>query len=83
MLETILPVAGVSTGGIGVFFAVLKFASKLKFYYKTAKQAVAVFEEVKEANSEIYERVKSDPNRKELAAVLGGAVKKIQGLTGI
>lgn len=71
--------------GIGIAFPslalILGFAKKAMFYYKAAKQAIEVFHEVKEANKDIYLRVQSDPGRKELAKIMAGGVKKIEGLS--
>jgi len=56
---------------------------KLWFFIKVALQAVALLNEMKEPNSVIYQTVKNDPNKQELARVLEGAVFKIKGLSGV
>lgn len=83
MQDLILTGIGIAVPSAGLIFGFIKYARKGLFYYKAIKQAVDTFHEVKEANLAIYERVKNDPNRKELATVLSGGIKKIQGLSDI
>ena len=70
-------------GGGGILVAVFAGLKKIVFYTKVAKQAVASFEELREANLKIFKRIQNDPERKELAKVLLGGIRKIEGLTGL
>ena len=70
-------------GGGGILVAVIAGLKKIVFYTKVAKQAVASFEELREANLKIFNRIQADPERKELAKVLLGGIRKIEGLTGL
>ena len=79
IIQTILPFVG----GGGILVAVIAGLKKIVFYTKVAKQAVASFEELKEANTKIFNRIQNDPERKELAKVLLGGIRKIEGLTGL
>lgn len=79
-LDTILTVAGLFGGGGSVVFI---YAKKALFLYRGAQQAVDSFEELKTANQTIYNKIQADPNKKELALILSGGVKKIKGLSGL
>lgn len=70
-------VAVIGTGGAALG------AKQGLFFIKALKQAVSTFEEVREANSKIYDRVKVDPERKELTKVLEGTIRKVEGLSKI
>ena len=80
MLDLILAGLTVAVPSLGAGIVIVR---KGLFYYKAIKQAIDVFDEVKEANKDIYLRVKNDPDRKELAMILSGGVKKIEGLAGV
>ena len=56
---------------------------KLIFFVRAASQAVEVFEELEAHNKDIFDAIHSDPKKKELARVVSGAVKRIEGLTGV
>lgn len=77
MLLSILGALAVLAGPAGVVFG------KAVFYTKAVKQAVEVFEELNETNSEIYNKIKNDPSKKEITKVISGGIKKINGLTGL
>ncbi len=81
ILTSLLPV--IIPGAGGMIAAGLIAYKKIRFYYQAAKQAVELFNEVKEANQEIFDRIKNNPERKELAKVLSGGIKKIEGLAGV
>ncbi len=70
-------------GGGGILVVLIAGIKKIIFYTKVAKQAVAAFEELKEENLKIYYHIQKDPKKKELAKVLLGGVRKIEGLTGL
>jgi hypothetical protein len=81
--DQILSVLAYFAPFLGILGIAVGFLKKAVFYVKVAKQAVLTFEELKEANKSIYEKIQNDPERKELAKVLSGGVKKIEGLTGL
>ena len=78
IILTILSVVAPVAGGTAAVYI-----KKALFLGKAAQQAVKTFEQVKDRNQEIYDMVRQDENRKELAQVLEGAVKKINGLPNI
>ena len=80
MEDLLIMLASYAVPGLGLLGVVFGFARKAAFYVKVAQQAISTFEEVKEDSKEIYHRVVSDPERKELAKVISGGVKKIEGL---
>jgi hypothetical protein len=77
-LSEILAIVGI--GGASGVFVLLKRAS---FYFKALKQARDTFESWKAANKTIYDKIQTDPEKKELAKVLSGGAAKIEALTGL
>jgi hypothetical protein len=72
---TILAIVAPFAGATGLAI------NKAVFLVKAIRQAVEAFEEAKEENEKIYNRIQLDPSKRELARVLDGSVKRVKGLT--
>jgi hypothetical protein len=83
MEDTLLTILSLLAGAGFVSGTAVVILKKILFSAKVINQAVSWMEEHEEGNKEIFRKIMGDPEKKDLAVVLSGAVKRVPGLTDL